>query len=47
MWTGKDSAGDVDHLKIFGSGQGGNIARTGADVVIDRGLKPRNPKMSS
>ena len=32
-WTRQDTAGDVHHLQVFGTGQGGDVARFGADIV--------------
>lgn len=45
--TGKDTAGDVDHLEIFGAGQGGDVAGFGADVVGDGGFEPGDDEMGS
>jgi len=45
--SGQDTACDVDHLQVFGAGQGGNVAGFGADVVGDRGLEPGYAEMSA
>lgn len=45
--SGQDTACYVDHLQVFGAGQGGNVAGFGADVVGDRGLEPRYTEMSA
>lgn len=44
---GQDTAGDVDHLQILGTSQGGNVARLRADIVNNRGFDPGNPEVSS
>jgi hypothetical protein len=51
LWQGFDpgsrqnTAGDVDHLQVFGSGKRGDIPRSCANVVYDGRLEPRNPEM--
>jgi hypothetical protein len=39
---GQDSAGDVDHLKIFGTGQRGNVSGLGSDIIDNRRFDPRD-----
>ena len=39
-WSGQDTAGNVDHLEILGSGKGGDVAWLRADIVIYWCLKP-------
>ncbi len=43
----QDTTGDVNHLKIFGARQGGDVARSGAHVVGDGCLEPRYSEMCS
>lgn len=38
--SGEDSAGDIDHLKVLGAGEGGDVAGFGADVVCDGCFEP-------
>ena len=41
------TAGDVDHLQVFGTGQGGDVAGFGADVVGDGGFEPGDFEVGS
>jgi hypothetical protein len=49
IYTGsrQDTAGDVDHLQVLGTGKRRDVARFGADIVDDGGFEPRNLEMSS
>ena len=38
--SGQDTAGNVDHLQILGTGEGGDVARLRADIVDDGSLNP-------
>ncbi|KAI7288201.1 Prohibitin-2 [Hortaea werneckii] len=46
-WAGENTAGDVDHLKILGAGEGGDGAGFGADIVVDRRLEPGQTDMGT
>lgn len=39
-WTGQDTAGDINHLQILRTGEGGDVARFRAHVVVDGCLEP-------
>jgi hypothetical protein len=45
--SGQDTAGNVDHLQILGTGEGGDIARLRADIVDDGGLNPGDLQVGS
>jgi len=45
--TGEDAECEVDHLKIFGAGDGGEGVRARADVEDVRLLDPRDEEMGS
>jgi hypothetical protein len=45
--AGENTASDVDHLQVFCTGQGGDVARFGADIVGDWGFEPGDEEMSS
>jgi hypothetical protein len=40
--SGKNTAGDIDHLQVLGASKGGDIARFCADIVVDGCLEPGN-----
>ena len=44
---GQDTAGDVDHLKVLGAGERGDVARLCADVIDNGRFKPWDPNMRS
>ena len=44
-WTRENTAGDVDHLQVFGAGEGGDVAWFGAHVVGDGGFEPGDAEM--
>jgi len=39
-WSRQHTAGDVHHLQVLGAGEGGDVTRLSADVVVDRSLEP-------
>lgn len=45
--TGEDTAGDVDHLQVFGAGEGGDVSWLGADVVGYGGFEPGDVEVCS
>jgi hypothetical protein len=36
----KDSASDVDHLEVLGTGKGGDVSWLGSDVEVYRSVEP-------
>ena len=44
---GQDTTGDVDHLKVLGAGERGDVARLCADVIDNGRFKPWDPDMRS
>jgi hypothetical protein len=45
--SGQDTAGNVDHLQILGTGEGGDVARLRADIVDDGSLDPGDLQVGS
>jgi hypothetical protein len=44
---GQDTASNVDHLQVLGTGQGGNVARFGADIIDNGSLEPWDTNVGS
>ena len=45
--SGQNTAGDVDHLQVLGTGQGSDVARLCAHVVDDGRFEPGNSEVRS
>jgi len=45
--SGQDTAGNVDHLQILGTGEGGDVARFRADIVDNGSLNPWDLQVGS